>query len=88
MAAAAPAALGHLPALLPSHPSLPRPAAQAALDAHNAARTARGAAALVWNDTLAQYALGVSQTCKFEVGRAWAGPGSSACPACSPAALR
>lgn len=42
------------------------PDIQAALDAHNAARTARGAAALVWNDTLATYAQGVSQTCKFE----------------------
>lgn len=43
------------------------PSVQATLDAHNAARTARGAAALVWNDTLATYAQGVSQTCKFEV---------------------
>lgn len=43
------------------------PFPQAALDAHNTARTARGATALVWNDTLATYAQGVSQTCTFQV---------------------
>ncbi|PRW59746.1 ATP-dependent DNA helicase Q-like 3 isoform X1 [Chlorella sorokiniana] len=42
------------------------PDIQATLDAHNAARSARGAAALVWNDTLASYAQDVSNTCKFQ----------------------
>jgi hypothetical protein len=40
--------------------------AQAALDAHNAARARYGAAPLLWSRTLSEYAQGVSDTCVFQ----------------------
>lgn len=44
------------------------PDAQAALDAHNAARARRGAPPLSWSASLAQYAQGVSSRCVLQVG--------------------